>query len=69
MAILTLTIDDTRSALLKDVFGHPEWTNRELGQQIKTYLIESLKLRVKAYQEQQAIETARSTVVDIAIIS
>ena len=41
MAILTLTIDDTRSALLKDVFGHPEWTNRELGQQINTYLIES----------------------------
>ncbi len=69
MAILTLNIDDTKATLLKDVFGHPEWTNQELGRQIKNYFIESLKLRVKAYQEQQAVATARAAVIETPVVS
>lgn len=69
MAVLTLTIDDTKADLLKAVFGHPEWTNQELSRHIKTYFMESLKLRVKAYQEQQATDTARGSLAEIQVIS
>ena len=69
MATITFTIDDTKAPLLKEVFGHPGWTNAELSRQVKTFLLETLKLRVQEYQERQVVEVARAGIVIPDVIS
>lgn len=61
MATLTLTIPDTVIPRIRAAFGHADWDAATTRDQVTAFLMESLKLKVKAYEDKKAVEDLKAT--------